>query len=115
MKALKKDIELIRALISKEKCLIQSLKIYIKVIGVSLSILINTKVLVYVILKDLIWKLKFKIKLNDRIRIVLLKERNKIKVIDFILNILIAVQHLQISGSLYIIKDIDSIIILEMD
>jgi len=58
---------------------------------VSLFILINIKVLVYMILEDLIWKLKLKIKANNEIKVVLLGKENKIKIINLIFNISIIV------------------------
>ncbi len=57
----------------------------------SLFILINIKVLVYMILEDLIWKLKLKIKANNEIKVVLLGKENKIKIINLIFNISIIV------------------------
>jgi len=67
------------------------LKIYIKIVEIPLSILINIKVLVYIILKNLTRKFQLKIKLNNSIKIVLLKEENKVKIISLILNTLIVI------------------------
>ena len=91
------------------------MKVYIKIVETSLSILIDTRVSVCVILEDLVKKLRLKIKANDRIKVVPLGERSKIRIIGLIPNILIAVQNLHTSGLLYVIERIELVIILETD
>jgi len=57
----------------------QSLKVYIRIAGIFLPILINMGALVYVISEDLARKLKLKIEVNNRTKVALLKGENKIK------------------------------------
>jgi len=67
------------------------LKAYIKVIKVSLLTLIDMKTSICIISKDLTYKLKLKIKLNDNTKVILLEENGKVKVIEFISNTSIAI------------------------
>ncbi len=62
-----------------------------RVVEIPLPILINTRVLVCIISKNLVKKLKFKIKVNNRIKVNLLKEKSKIKVMNLISNISIVI------------------------
>ncbi len=73
------------------------MKIYIKIAETFLPILIDIRASIYVISKDLIKKLKLKIKPNDETKVVLLGGENKVKVIRLIPNIPIAIQNLHIS------------------
>ncbi len=57
----------------------------------SLSTLINTGASVYIIFENLVKKLKLKVKTNNKIKVVSLEERSKVKIIGLIPNILIAV------------------------
>ncbi len=67
------------------------MKAYIKVIKVSLLTLIDMKTSICIISKDLTYKLKLKIKLNDNTKVILLEENGKVKVIEFISNTSIAI------------------------
>jgi len=87
----------------------------VRIAKTSLSILINTKVLVYIISKNLAKKLRLKVKANDETKVVSLGEKSKVKIIGFISNVLIAVQYFRISRSLYIIGETKSVIILRTD
>ena len=73
------------------------------------------EVSVCVISEDFIKKLRLKIETNNETKVALLERRSKVKVIDLILNILIAVQNLCTSGSLYVMRETESVIILKTD
>ncbi len=91
------------------------MKTYIRIAGISLSTLIDIRVLICIISENLTRKLKLRIEANDRIKVTLLEERNKIKVIDLIPNVLITIQNLHILELLYVIGGMESVIILETD
>jgi len=91
------------------------LKIYIKIAGTSLSILINIEASVYVISKDLIKKFKLKVEANDRIKVAPLGRESKVKIIGLISNVPIAIQNLCISRLLYVMGETESIVILKTD
>jgi len=68
------------------------LKAYIRIAGISLSTLIDTGVLVYIISENLVKKFRLKIETNDGTKVVILLEgRSKVKVIGLIPNASIAV------------------------
>ncbi len=115
IKAFEKDLELVQALIPKQQRLLQPLKIYIKIAGTSLSILINIEASVYVISKDLIKKFKLKVEANDRIKVAPLGRESKVKIIGLISNVPIAIQNLCISRLLYVMGETESIVILKTD
>jgi len=52
--------------------------------SIFLSVLLNTKASVSAISKNLAQKLQLKVKANDRIKVLLLGENSKIKVVDLI-------------------------------
>ncbi len=80
-----------------------------------LPTLINIGASICVILKDLTKKLRLKIEANDRTKVVSLEGRSKVRVIGLIPNTSIAIQNLCISGSLYVMGEIELVIILETD
>jgi len=91
------------------------LKAYIRIAKTPLPTLIDTEASVCVTSKDLTKKLKLKIEANNRTKVVLLEGKSKIRVISLILNTLITVQNLYTSELLYIIGEIESVIILEIN
>ncbi len=68
-----------------------NIKIYIKLKNISLSVLLDTKMLVLAIFKDLTQKLQLKVKANDDTKISLLGGNPKVKVVDLIRKILLSV------------------------
>ncbi len=67
------------------------MKVYIKIAEILLLILIDTRVSVCIIFKDFARKYKLRIEINDETKVTLLRERNRIKVIGLISNVLIAI------------------------
>ena len=91
------------------------MKAYIRIVGTFLPTLINIRALVCVISEDFVRKLRLKIEANDRIKVALLERESKIKIIGLIPNMLIAIQKLYTLGLLYVIRETESVIILETD
>ena len=106
------EVKKVQTLISRETRTTQALKIYIKLKGILLSILLDTEASVSAISKNLIQKLQLKIKTNDRIRVSPLGGNSKIKVIGLIKEASLLVQYIQISEILYVVKGIKTILIL---
>ena len=111
MKAL--EIEKVQTLTSRETRTTQALKIYIKLKGILLPILLDTEASVSAISKDLIQKLQLKMKVNDKIRVLLLGGNPKIKVVGLIRKASLLVQHIRTLRILYIIENTKIILILE--
>jgi len=91
------------------------LKAYIRIVRTPLPILIDIRVSICVISEDLAKKFRLKIEANDRIKIIPLEGKSKVRVIGLIPNVLIAVQNLCTSKSLYVIGGTKSVIILKTD
>jgi len=91
------------------------LKAYIRIAGMPLLMLINIRISVYVILKNLTRKFKLRIEVNDETKVALLRRRSKVKVISFIFNTLIVIQNFHILGLLYVIGGIKSVVIFRTD
>ncbi len=115
VKAFEEEIESIQILTLKQQRSTQLLKAYIWIVRTSLPTLIDTGASVCVILEDLAKKFKLKIELNDRIKVVLLEGKSKVKIIGLIPNIPIAVQNFHMPELLYVIGGIESVVILETD
>src|SRR6266498_3188971 len=78
------EAEKVQVLISKKTCNTQVLKAYIKLKGILLLVLLDIRVLVLVISKDLAQKLQLKIKANDNIRVSSLERNPKVRVVGLI-------------------------------
>jgi len=93
--------------------LTQPLKVYIRIARIPLPTLIDTGVSVYVISEDLVKKFKLRIEANDGTKVASLGGKSKIKIISLIFNTLIAIQNLCITGLLYVMDGIESVVILK--
>ena len=113
MKAL--EAKKVQALTSRETRIIQALKAYIKLKGTSLSVLLDTGALVLAISKDLAQKLQLKVEANDGTRVSPLGGNSKVKVISLVREASLSVQYIRISGTLYVVEDTETILILETD
>jgi len=78
------DIKKVQAFTSREICIIQALKAYIKLKEILLPAFLDIGVLVFTIFKNLVQKLQLKIKTNDDTKIFLLGKKNKVKVVSLI-------------------------------
>src|SRR6266496_5288987 len=115
MKIFEEEIKPVQALTSKQQRSTQPLKAYIRIAGTPLPTLIDIRASVCVISEDLAKKLRLRIELNDGTKVVPLGGGSKVKVIGLIPNAPIAVQNLRISGLLYVIGGIESVVILGTD
>ncbi len=77
--------------------------------------LIDIKTSVCIISEDFAKKLKLKIEANDRIKVASLRRESKVKVIDLIPNVPIAIQNLRMPGLLYVIEEMELVVILGTD
>ncbi len=77
MKVLK--AEKVQALTSRETRTIQALKVYIKLKGIPLPVLLDIGASVLAISKDLVKKLQLKVEANNRTRVLSLGETLKLK------------------------------------
>ncbi len=115
VKAFEEKIKPVQALIPKQQRLIQLLKAYIRIAETSLLTLIDTGVSVYVISKDLVKKLRLKIKANNGIKVTLLEGGSKVRIISLIPNAPIVIQNLRMPEPLYVIGETKSVVIFETD
>jgi len=115
VKAFEEDLKPVQALIPKQQRSSQSLKTFIKIAEITLPILIDIKASVCIISEDFAKKLKLKIKANNGMKVALLREKSKVKVIDLIFNTSIAVQNLHIPRPLYVMGEIELVVILGID
>ncbi len=83
--------------------------------GTPLPVLLDIGVSVSAISKDLAQKLQLKVKANNEMRVSPLRENPKIKVIGLVRKAPLSVQHIRTPGTLYVIKDIKTILILGTD
>jgi len=67
------------------------LKAYIKLKGIPLPVLLDTRASISAIFKDLAQKLQLKVKMNDDIRISLLERNLKVKVVSLVRETLLSV------------------------
>ena len=80
-----------------------------------MSTLIDTRASVCVISENLAKKLRLRIEPNNRTKVASLGGESKVKVIGLIPNVSIAVQNLHTSGSLYVMRGTESVVILGTD
>ena len=109
------EAEKIQALTSRETRITQALKAYIKLKGTSLSVLLDTRASVSTISKDLAQKFQLKIEANDGTKVSSLRENPKVKVIGFVKEVSLSVQHVRTPGTLYVVEGTETILILETD
>jgi len=102
-------------LTSKQQRLTQLLKAYIRITSTPLPTLIDTGASVCVILENLAKKLRLKIEANNRTKVISLEGGSKFIVIGLISNASIAIQNLCTLGPLYVMKETESVVILETD
>ncbi len=91
MKIFEEEIKPVQALTPKQQRSTQLLKVYIRIAGTPLPILIDTGASVCVISKDLAKKLRLRIEPNDGTKVAPLGGGSKVKVIGLISNAPIAV------------------------
>ncbi len=113
MKAL--EAEKVQALTPRKIRTTQALKAYIKLKGTSLPVLLDTRVSVSAISKNLAQKLQLKVEANDGTRVSPLGGNPKVKVVGLVKEVLLSVQHIRTSGTLYVVKGTKTILILETD
>ena len=109
------EAEKIQILISRKTCITQVLKAYIKLKGTPLPVLLDTGASVSAISKDLAQKLQLKIEANDDTRVLPLRGNPKVKVVGLVKETSLSVQYIRISGTLYVIEGIETILILGTD
>jgi len=109
------EAEKFQALTPREKRIIQALKAYIKLKGISLLVLLDTGASVSAISKNLAQKLQLKVETNDGTRVLPLEENPKVKVVGLVKEALLLVQHIRIPETLYVVESTETIIILETD
>ncbi len=78
------EAEKFQALTPREKRIIQALKAYIKLKGISLLVLLDTGASVSAISKNLAQKLQLKVETNDGTRVLPLEENPKVKVVGLV-------------------------------
>ena len=113
MKAL--EAEKVQTLTLRETCITQVLKVYIKLKGIFLSVLLDTEASVLTIFKDLAQKLQLKVEANDGIKVSPLGKNPKVKVIGLIREASLSVQYIRIPRTLYVVKGMETILILGTD
>ena len=109
------EAEKFQALTPREKRIIQALKAYIKLKGISLLVLLDTGASVSAISKNLAQKLQLKVETNDGTRVLPLEENPKVKVVGLVKKALLSVQHIRTSETLYMVEDTETILILGID
>src|SRR6266498_1289828 len=109
------EVEKVQTLTLREIHITQILKVYIKLKGISLPVLLDIGVSVSAISKDLAQKLQLKVEANDGMRVSPLGENPKIKVIGLVREAPLSVQHIRMPGTLYVVEGTETILILGTD
>src|SRR6266511_2301651 len=113
MKAL--EAEKVQALTPQETSTTQALKVYIKLKGTLLPVLLDTEASVSAISKDLAQKLQLKVEANDGTRVSSLGGNPKVKVIGLVREVPLSVQHIRTPETLYVVEGTETILILGTD